>query len=153
MGLVLDAARAREDGRAGDRLRRHGPPLYGADADYGGFEPDDADFLSPSLVEIDLLRRVHPAEEFVVWLEGFLPNLDGPRWRTLRQPVPIDDPAGPLGSHLIGLALSRAWCWRNLATALPDRHRWRGLAATAASAHAQRGIPSCWDTATPLNTG
>ena len=40
-----------------------------------GWEPSGTDFLSPSLVEADLMRRVLPPAEFRVWLRRFLPEL------------------------------------------------------------------------------
>ncbi|MFD1152314.1 DUF2891 domain-containing protein [Saccharothrix hoggarensis] len=139
-GLVLDAARAvGDDGLAaacvGAALRWHRE-----DVGYGGFEPDAADFLSPALTEADLMRRVLPADGFAEWFEAFLPNLDEARWKVLREPVPVDDPADPYGSHLVGLALSRAWQWRSIAAALPAGHRYADLARTAADAHREAGL-------------
>lgn len=141
LGLVLDGARATDDTELAaactDATRR----WYLADAGYGGFEPDAADFLSPGLAEVDVVRRVLPAGGFPGWFERFLPDLDTPRWAVLREPVPVDDPADPLGSHLTGLALSRAWGWRAVARALPTGHRWALLAETAAREHARYGLP------------
>ncbi len=39
------------------------------------WEPGGTDFLSPSLVEADLMRRVLPPDEFRLWLRRFLPDL------------------------------------------------------------------------------
>lgn len=137
--LVLDAARATGDGELGEAIVDAAHRWYGEDIGYGGFEPDAADFLSPALVETDLLRRVLAADEFANWFEAFLPDLDGDRWRGLREPVAIDDPRDAYGSHLIGLALSRAWCWRGLAAALPAGHRFAELADAAAEVHRAAG--------------
>ncbi|WP_436495729.1 DUF2891 domain-containing protein [Actinokineospora sp. HUAS TT18] len=137
IGLVLDAARAVGDTELADACTDAALRFYAADRDYGGFEPDAADFLSPALTEADLLRRVLP--DFPAWFDAFLPDLDAPRWSTLRTPIEVDDPADPYGSHLAGLALSRAWAWRNIAAALPD-HRYTDLAATAAREHREVGL-------------
>ncbi|GAA3459008.1 DUF2891 domain-containing protein [Saccharothrix longispora] len=139
-GLVLDAARAVGDSElaaacAGAALRWHRE-----DAGYGGFEPDASDFLSPALTEADLMRRVLPADEFTAWFEAFLPDLEEARWKVLREPVPVDDPGDPHGSHLVGLALSRAWQWRAVAEALPPAHRYADLARTAAAEHRAAGL-------------
>ena len=40
-----------------------------------GWEPGGTDFLSPSLIEADLMRRVLPPAEFRDWLRRFLPDL------------------------------------------------------------------------------
>ena len=135
IGLVLDAARATRDEELADSCVAAATRWYAQDCGYGGFEPDAADFLSPALTEADLMRRVLAAEEFSRWLDGFLPDLDTPRWAGLREPVVVDDPADPYGSHLAGLALSRAWGWAGIAHALPSDHRYPDLAATAAAEH------------------
>jgi hypothetical protein len=138
-GLVFDAAVATGDRELLDMVCQAANRWYAGDAGYGGFEPDAADFLSPALVEADLMRRVLSAAEFVDWFDAFLPDLDADRWRVLREPVPVDDPGDPFGSHLVGLALSRAWCWRDLARALPTGHRFTELAQRAALAHRGAG--------------
>ena len=140
LGLGIDAARATGDGDLENACVDAAERFFGADRGYGGFEPSATDFLSPALVEADLLRRVHPAADFATWLDAFLPDLDTPRWDTLRTPVDVDDPADPYGSHLSGLALSRAWCWRGIAEALPADHRYTALARTAATDHRTAGL-------------
>jgi Protein of unknown function (DUF2891) len=137
--LVLDAARAVGDEELAascvDAARR----WYGGDTAYGAYEPDAYDFLSPALVEADLMRRVLSAGEFAAWFDAFLPDLDAPRWAALREPVPVEDPTDGYQSHLAGLSLSRAWCWRGLAAALPSGHRFVGLAEDTAVRHRETG--------------
>ncbi|WP_141978250.1 DUF2891 domain-containing protein [Saccharothrix saharensis] len=139
-GLVLDAARAVGDEELASACERAALRWHREDVGYGGFEPDAADFLSPALTEADLVRRVLPADEFTAWFEAFLPRLEDSRWKVLREPVPVDDPGGAYGSHLVGLALSRAWQWRSVAAALPEDHRYADLARTAAEAHREAGL-------------
>lgn len=139
VGLVLDAARAVGDEEVAEVCAAAARRWYGEDRAYGAYEPDAFDFLSPALVEVDLLRRVLDGPEFVTWLEAFLPDLDGPRWAVLRSPVVVDDPTDPYESHLAGLALTRSWCWGALAAALPAGHRFRPLAVEAASTHREAG--------------
>ncbi|MBB5959906.1 hypothetical protein FHS29_006528 [Saccharothrix tamanrassetensis] len=136
-GMVLDAANAVGDTELSQACSEAALRWHREDRDYGGFEPDAADFLSPALTEADLMRRVLP--DFPSWFEAFLPNLGEARWEVLREPVPIDDPGDPYGSHLVGLALSRAWNWRAIAAALPPDHRYAELARTAATAHEEAG--------------
>lgn len=139
VGLVLDAARATGDAELADACAAATHRWYRGDAGYGGFEPSAGDFLSPALTEADLVRRVLDPAEFAGWFERFLPDLAEPRWAVLRDPVEVDDPADPLGSHLVGLALSRAWAWRAVAAALPVGHLYRGAGAAAAKAHREAG--------------
>ncbi len=139
LSLGLDAARSVGDADlvvACEAATRH---FYLADRDYGGFEPSAADFLSPALAEADLLRRVLHPDEFTAWFEALFPDLAGARWAVLRNPVPVDDPADPHGSHLAGLALSRAWAWRGIADWMPTGHRYAKLANDAAVAHHEAG--------------
>ncbi|HEY1569748.1 MAG TPA: DUF2891 domain-containing protein [Pseudonocardiaceae bacterium] len=139
VGLILDTARACADTELADACDAAARRWFAGDTAYGGYEPDAADFLSPALVEADLMRRVLPAEGFAGWLDAFLPDLDTPRWADLREPIAVPDPTDPLGSHLSGLALSRAWCWAAVGAALPAGHRYADLASTAAQAHREAG--------------
>lgn len=139
LGLLLDAARSRDDVALADACVAAALRWYSADVRYGGYEPDAADFLSSALVEADLMRRVLAPAEFATWLAAFLPDLESDRWATLREPIPVDDPTDPYGSHLCGLALSRAWCWAAIGAALPEEHRYRALAAEAAAVHRDAG--------------
>jgi hypothetical protein len=139
LGLVLDVARAGGDTELADACAAAALRWFGGDTAYGGYEPDAADFLSPALVEADLMRRVLDTDEFGHWLDAFLPDLDSSRWTTLREPIPVHDPTDPFGSHLSGLALSRAWCWATVGAALPAGHRYAELAARAADVHRETG--------------
>ncbi|HTB10556.1 MAG TPA: DUF2891 domain-containing protein [Bryobacteraceae bacterium] len=119
LGLVLDSHRSDFiEQRARDFYwnDRHAPVEY---------EPSGEDFLSPSLAEADVMRRVLPASEFAQWLRAFLPDLAGLR------PVVSPDPSDPKFSHLDGLNLSRAWMLRGIGghDELADLHAEAGLAA------------------------
>src|SRR5262249_23879220 len=83
------------------------------------WEPDGADFFSPSLMEADLMRRVLPASEFRGWLKQFLPNLAKGEPKSLLEPAKVTDRSDPQLVHLDGLNLSRAWCMRSIAAVLP----------------------------------
>ena len=138
-GLVLDAARVLGDDELAEACAEAALRWHREDVGYGGFEPDAADFLSPALIEADLMRRVLDRAEFGAWFSAFLPNLDEARWKVLREPVPVDAPDDPHGSHLAGLALSRAWTWLAVADGLPEGHRYTELARTAGLAHREAG--------------
>ena len=76
------------------------------------YEPNGYDFLSPSMEEVDLMRRVLPKSEFILWFEKFLPEMLNPNfdWEV---GVVSDRSDGKL-VHLDGLNFSRAWCLYNL---------------------------------------
>jgi hypothetical protein len=96
------------------------------------YEPSGEDFLSPSLAEADVMRRVLPRDEFAEWFEGFLPDV------SRLTPVVSPDAGDPKFSHLDGLNLSRAWMMRGIANALPDERRARLLAL--ADLHSEAGL-------------
>ncbi|MBI4902051.1 MAG: DUF2891 domain-containing protein [Acidobacteria bacterium] len=79
-------------------------------------EPDGSDFLSPSMEVSDLMRRILPREEFAAWFTKFL-TAEG-LVNVLRPPV-VSDRTDYQIVHLDGLMLSRAWCAKGIASALP----------------------------------
>lgn len=113
-----------------------------ADADCpAAWEPGGNDFLSPSLVEADLMRRLLPADELVLWLDRFLPGLGGGEPANLFRPATVSDRTDPQIVHLDGLNLSRAWCLRNIASALPEDDPGRGVLLKSAAMHARAALP------------
>lgn len=85
-------------------------------------EPDGTDFLSPSLEIADLMRRVLPKQTFINWLNQFYE----PRSikRITEMPV-VSDRTDMYIVHLDGLAISRAWCMKGIASVLPSTHPWK----------------------------
>lgn len=81
------------------------------------YEPSGYDFLSPVLQEVDIMRRVLPANEFHAWLAGFLPALTTPDFKLAVGEVG-DRTDGKL-VHLDGLNFSRAWVFYGLARQYP----------------------------------
>jgi len=115
---------------------------FGKDKDYpAAWEPNGDDFLSPSLVEADLMRRVLGAEEFARWFEEFLPGVEDGVYPNLLNPADVTDRSDPKIVHLDGLNLSRAWCMRSIASALPEDSPRRRTLALAASRHAEATLP------------
>ena len=84
------------------------------------WEPDGADFFSPSLMEADLMARILPREEFATWLNAYYPSLEKGEPSSLLQPAKVSDRSDPQIVHLDGLNLSRAWCMLGIARALPQ---------------------------------
>ncbi len=100
------------------------------------WEPDGADFFSPSLMEADLMRRVLPKDEFAAWLGRFLPELENGEPKSLLIPATVTDRSDPQLVHLDGLNLSRAWCMRSIARALPKEDARRKVLLDSAQRHA-----------------
>ena len=109
------------------------------DADYAAeLEPSAFDFLSPALAEADLMASL--LEDFPRWFDRFLPGIARGEPATLFQPVEVSDPHDGHIAHLHGLNLSRAWCFRRLAAALPDADPRAPVMLAAAERHAAASL-------------
>jgi hypothetical protein len=141
LSLVHDAAAALGDAELENAARARALALYRDDAGAPlQLEPSGEDFLSPSLMEADLMRRVLPREEFGAWLAHFLPSLplqQDAAWLPCGQVV---DERDGKAVHLHGLNLSRAWNLRNIAAALRSSDARRAALASAAERHARAGL-------------
>ncbi|HEY0430456.1 MAG TPA: DUF2891 domain-containing protein, partial [Pyrinomonadaceae bacterium] len=114
---------------------------FAADADYpGAWEPGGEDFFSPALMEADLMRRVMKPNEFLRWFRRFLPQLAAGKPKALLQPAMVSDRSDPKLVHLDGLNLSRAWCMRSIAAALPPGDPSRKALVISAQRHASDAL-------------
>jgi len=141
LALALDYAQACGDASLARMISGTARRWYLDDADCQAWEPGGEDFLSPSLIEAECMRRVLPATEFAAWLARFLPRLEHEEPRTLFQPVTVSDRSDGRIAHLDGLNLSRAWCWTNLAAALAAGDPRRAVMRDAASRHLEASLP------------
>ncbi|HEV2042459.1 MAG TPA: DUF2891 domain-containing protein [Casimicrobiaceae bacterium] len=141
LAFALDFARACDVGSLTDACLAKARQWYLPDRDAAAqWEPSGADFLSPCLIEVDLMRRVLDADAFALWLGAFLPDIERREPSSLFTPANVGDRTDPHIVHLDGLNLSRAWCWRAIATALPPGDPRSSFAAAAASAHLSAGL-------------
>ncbi len=142
-GLAFAVDYARTTGREDllQLLKERGQSYFGKDVGIPAkWEPDGADFFSPSLMEADLMRRILPAPEFQRWLREFLPELAKNQPKSLLEPPDVTDRSDPQIVHLDGLSLSRAWCMRNIASTLPKQDPVRAILAASAARHAAAGL-------------
>lgn len=101
------------------------------------YEPGGDEFLSGGLMEAVLMRQVMDDCGFAEWWELFSPGqAELGTWLT---PVAVADRTDPKMSHLDGLNLTRAWCWRLLGPALPSPLQ--PLAVRAWSDHLEVSLP------------
>lgn len=109
------------------------------------YEPSGEDFLSPCLMEADLMRRVLPEVEFATWLEAFMPQIptDGSAdW--LEPGVVLDASDGKL-VHLDGVNLSRTWAMEGIASVLPAGDPRIAALKASAKLHKRIGIAAVSD--------
>jgi hypothetical protein len=113
---------------------------YLADAGAVAWEPSGDDFLSPTLVEAECLRRVLPAADFRLWFARFLPQAAARQPSSLFTPASVSDRSDGKIAHLDGLNLSRAWCWRSIAETLALNDPARPVALASADEHLAAGL-------------
>ena len=145
-GLMLDYARTVGDAELEQALVEKTLAFHRGDTNCPlAYEPSGEDFLSPCLMEADLMRRVLDEDEFAVWLALFLPTipLDGSGdW--LAPGVVKDAEDGKL-VHLDGVNLSRAWALEGIAAGLPEGDSRRASLNASAAVHQETGIAAVSD--------
>jgi hypothetical protein len=139
--LILDWARIAGDTEMAESITERSLAFHLHDRKCPmNYEPSGEDFLSPCLMEADLMRRILPRAEFGSWLADFLPGIpiDGSSdWLAIGI---VKDPTDGKLVHLDGVNLSRAWNLENIASALPEKDPRRASLLAAARVHAQAGI-------------
>jgi hypothetical protein len=141
LAFAHDYARAVGNVKLRELIEERSRAYYGKDVNAPAvWEPDGADFFSPSLMEADLMRRVLPAEEFRAWFGRYLPGVAKGEPKSLLTPATVSDRTDPQIVHLDGLNLSRAWSMRSIAAALPKDDPARKVLAAAAVRHAEAGL-------------
>jgi DUF2891 family protein len=140
LAFALDYARDCDAGALRDAAEAKARAWYLDDVDApAAWEPSGADFLSPALIEAALMRRVLDRAAFGDWLARFLPGIERREPATLFVPAVVSDRGDPYIVHLDGLNLSRAWCWRAIAAALPADDARVAIASSAADVHREAG--------------
>ena len=117
---------------------------FGQDRDCQAWEPGGDEFLSSALIEALLMSRVLGAG-FASWLDQFLPAAAHGLPATLFTPATVSDRSDGKIAHLDGLNLSRAWCWRGIAAALPAGHPVQAPARATAQHHLDAALPHLGD--------
>jgi hypothetical protein len=141
LAFALDYARAVGQRDLESLIVERSRTYYGHDVNYpAAWEPGGEDFFSPALMEADLMRRVMGQREFARWFQRFLPGIARGVPKELMQPATVTDRSDPKLVHLDGLNLSRAWCMRSVAVALPRNDPARRMLARSAAAHAKAAL-------------
>jgi hypothetical protein len=141
LAFALDYAKAVGDRELESLLDERSRSYFANDADYpGAWEPGGEDFFSAALMEADLMRRVMKPREFAAWFHKFLPGVAKGSPAALIQPAIVTDRSDPKLVHLDGLNLSRAWCMRSIAKALPETDPARQVLSVSAGKHAAAAL-------------
>ncbi len=140
LALARDYAVATEDDELLGLLWGKAVDWFGRDRGCQAWEPGGDDFLSPALMEAECMRRLLPPGEWRPWFDAFLPDLADGRPAALFRPAAVSDRTDGKIAHLDGLNLSRAWCWRGLAAALPAADPRRAAMEVAAERHLEAAL-------------
>jgi len=135
--LALDWAEAFDPALAAT-IRAWAAEKFTDDRDCQAWEPGGDEFLSSALTEALLMKRCAP-DGFAGWFAAFLPRVAQRQPATLFAPAFVSDRSDGKIAHLDGLNLSRAWCWRGIAPALPPTTR--AIALSAADDHLASAMP------------
>ncbi len=141
IALAWEYAETVGDAGLMDVLRTKATAWFDGDADCQAWEPGGDDFLSSALIEAECMRRVLDAQAWRAWLGRFLPHAASREPRTLFTPVEVADRTDGKIAHLDGVNLSRAWCWRSIASQLAARDPLRDAAIETADAHFAASFP------------
>ncbi|HEX8031240.1 MAG TPA: DUF2891 domain-containing protein [Vicinamibacterales bacterium] len=137
LAFALDYASTVGDAKLKELLIARSNDYFGNDTDYPAkLEPSGSDFLSPTLAEADLMRRVLPADKFASWFHAYLPALAKGEPKNLLEIAIVSDRTDPQLGHLDGLNLSRAWSMRHIAASLPENDPARWALEDAGHTHA-----------------
>lgn len=141
LAFAFDYAQTTHNERLIALISERSRSYFAGDKDYpANWEPGGEDFFSPALMEADLMRRVLRPAEFRRWFHEFLPSLTTRRFAKLLRPAMVTDRSDPKLVHLDGLNLSRAWCMRSIAAALPKNDPARRVLTEAARLHAEDAL-------------
>jgi len=139
--FALDYARTTGDEELARMIEERSRSYYGSDEDYPvRWEPGGDHFLSPTLTEMDLMRRVLEPGEFEEWLGTFLPELKEGKPVSLLTPATVSDRSDPKIVHLDGLNLSRAWAMFGVAGVLPEKNPTKQLLLNSAREHGSSAL-------------
>ena len=142
-GLMLDWARTAGDNETESLIRDKVLSFHQNDKNCPiGYEPSGEDFLSPCLMEADLMRRVMEPKEFSVWLSQFLPAIPIDGGGDWLKPGVVNDPTDGKLVHLDGLNLSRAWALEGIVSGLPTDDPRRLALLASAQLHGETGTKS-----------
>ncbi len=104
LGLMLDYARVTGSTECDEMFIAKTRQFYLADKNCPlDYEPSGEDFLSPSLAEADVMRRVLTPAEFAGWLHAFMPQIPEDGSGDWLRPVVSPDPSDGKLAHLDGL--------------------------------------------------
>ena len=138
LSFAWDYAETFDDEALMNAIQDRATYFYGTDAGCPlTWEPSGADFLSPCFEEVDLMRRILGKEEFLAWMDQFLPQLKNSDFNV--DVALVGDREDGQLVHLDGLNFSRAWVLFGLAKQYPEEY---GHLVSLAQEHVAYSFPN-----------
>ncbi|MEC5395600.1 DUF2891 domain-containing protein [Bergeyella sp. RCAD1439] len=139
LAFAMDWAKHAKQQDFENQLREKALYFYGNDRNTPAYlEPDGSDFFSPSLNIAYLMSRILPQKEFQRWLRRFYT----PKGLENVMQIPkVSDLEDYQTVHLVGLSFSRAWCFKGIAKALPEKNPQRKHFETLSQKFITNGLP------------
>ena len=145
-GLMLDWARTAGDREMETLIVERSKTFHLNDKNCPlAYEPSGEDFLSPCLMEADLMRRILDQKEFASWLTNFMPSIPKDGSADWLSPGIVKDASDGKLVHLDGVNSSRAWNLYNISKALAENDPRRTALVAAAKIHADTGVAAVSD--------
>ena len=145
-GLILDWAREAKDWEMESLIIERTLAFHMKDVNCPlSYESSGEDFLSPCLMEADLMRRVLSTKKFSNWLSTFLPTIPIDGSSDWLPPGIVKDASDGKLVHLDGVNSSRAWNLYNIARALPAKDNRKAALVASAKVHATEGVAAVSD--------
>lgn len=145
-GLMLDWARVAGDTDMETLIIERSKAFHMGDMNCPlAYEPSGEDFLSPCLMEADLMRRILDGTTFSHWLTVFMPSIPTDGSGDWLAPGIVTDASDGKLVHLDGVNSSRAWNLYNIARALPEADARKASLVAAAKIHADTGVAAVSD--------
>jgi hypothetical protein len=141
--LAMQYARSHGDQALESLLISKARKWFGSDVNCQAWEPSQNDFLSPALIEAMCMSRLLARGRFRQWFANFLPAMVDRQPAALFLPATVSDRTDGQTSHLDGLNLSRAWCFRSIAHIVEDSLA--DVLNAAANEHLQASLPHLFD--------
>jgi len=130
LGFAWDYAKAVQQDELLKLIASRSRDFYKNDVDCpANYEPGGFGFISPCLMEADLMARILDTEELNEWLPLFLPGIFDGQQIKLFEPATVTDRSDGKLVHLDGLNLSRVWCLNRIAKHYPQKNEKILLAA------------------------
>ncbi|HHT23691.1 MAG TPA: DUF2891 domain-containing protein [Bacteroidales bacterium] len=139
LNFALEWARNKNDREFENALIKKALKFYGNEVNTPAYlEPNGADFFSPSLQIASLMSKIYSEKEFAKWYDKFLTKKS---FANLCKIPVVSDLSDYQTVHLVGLSFSRAWCMKDIATALPKNNKKRNILNNTADKLINNALP------------